>query len=73
MSPGRRRTSSALQAKSRHTHLASLGTYVRLGEHTTARVTADTGPAARRRTRWVAESGSPTATGGPCPRCSGPM
>jgi hypothetical protein len=38
-----------LQAKSRHQHLASLGTYVRLGEQTSARVTADTDPAARRR------------------------
>src|SRR5689334_9743782 len=32
--------------KSRHQHLAGLGTYVRLGEATSARVTADTDPAA---------------------------
>ncbi|GAA2636474.1 tyrosine-type recombinase/integrase [Actinomadura fulvescens] len=36
------RTAAELQAKSRHAHLASLGAYVRLGEHTSARVTADT-------------------------------
>ncbi|WP_218163743.1 site-specific integrase [Actinomadura madurae] len=40
------RTAAELQAKSRHAHLASLGTYVRLGEATSAKVTA-----ARRRTR----------------------
>ncbi|MFB4317579.1 hypothetical protein [Actinomadura sp. 21ATH] len=45
------RTAAELQAKSRHAHLASLGAYVRLGEHTSARVTADTAPAARRRPR----------------------
>ncbi|KAB2350381.1 site-specific integrase [Actinomadura rudentiformis] len=45
------RTAAELQAKSRHAHLASLGAYVRLGEHTSAAVTADTDPAARRRTR----------------------
>jgi integrase len=45
------RTAAELQAKSRHAHLASLGAYVRLGEHTSACVTADTDPAARRRTR----------------------
>lgn len=45
------RTATELQAKSRHAHLASLGAYVRLGEHTSARVTADADPAARRRVR----------------------
>ncbi|WP_262401663.1 site-specific integrase [Actinomadura sp. CNU-125] len=45
------RTAAELQAKSRHQHLASLGTYVRLGEQTSARVTADTDPAARRHPR----------------------
>ncbi|MEW2354222.1 tyrosine-type recombinase/integrase [Spirillospora sp. NPDC029432] len=45
------RTATELQAKSRHAHLASLGTYVRLGEQTSAKVTADADPAARRRTR----------------------
>ncbi|WP_200871886.1 tyrosine-type recombinase/integrase [Actinomadura welshii] len=45
------RTAAELQAKSRHAHLASLGTYVRLGEATSAKVTADADPAARRRTR----------------------
>ncbi|WP_446214887.1 hypothetical protein [Micromonospora sp. IBHARD004] len=38
-----------LQAESRHQHLASLGHYVRLGEETSARVTAEHYPAARRR------------------------
>lgn len=42
------RTAPELQAKSRHQHLASLGRYVRLGEQTSARVTAE---ADRRRTR----------------------
>jgi integrase len=46
-----RRTASELQAKSRHQHLGSLGFYVQLGEQTSARVTAETDPAARRRTR----------------------
>jgi len=45
------RTAPELQAKSRHQHLASLGRYVRLGEQTSARVTAEADPAARRRTR----------------------
>ncbi|MBG6089569.1 tyrosine-type recombinase/integrase [Actinomadura viridis] len=45
------RTAAELQAKSRHQHLASLGAYVRLGEHTSAQVTADTDPASRRRAR----------------------
>jgi site-specific recombinase XerC len=45
------RTAAELQAKSRHQHLASLGAYVRLGEQTSAKVTADTDPAARRRIR----------------------
>jgi hypothetical protein len=40
-----------LQAKSRHLHLGSLGRYVQLGEQTSAQVTADADPAARRRTR----------------------
>jgi len=39
-----------LQAKSRHKHLATLGHYVRLGEETSARITADNDPLARRRT-----------------------
>lgn len=43
------RTAPELQAKSRHQHLASLGTYVRLGTETAARVTAATDPASRRR------------------------
>jgi site-specific recombinase XerD len=43
------RTAPELQAKSRHQHLASLGHYVRLGEETSARVTAEHDPAARRR------------------------
>jgi site-specific recombinase XerD len=45
------RTAPELQAKSRHQHLASLGRYVQLGEQTSARVTADADPAARRRSR----------------------
>jgi len=45
------RTAPELQAKSRHAHLASLGRYVQLGEQTSAQVTADADPAARRRTR----------------------
>lgn len=45
------RTAPELQAKSRHQHLASLGRYVRLGEETSARVTAEADPATRRRTR----------------------
>ncbi|MEW1836893.1 hypothetical protein AB0392_02890 [Nonomuraea angiospora] len=40
-----------LQAKSRHQHLASLGRYVRLGEVTSARITAEHDPAAPRRKR----------------------
>jgi integrase len=43
------RTAPELQAKSRHQHLASLGTYVRLGAETAARVTAETDPHNRRR------------------------
>lgn len=38
-------------AKSRHQHLASLGRYVRLGEETSARITAESDPARRRRIR----------------------
>ncbi|XVQ15453.1 tyrosine-type recombinase/integrase [Spirillospora sp. CA-255316] len=49
------RSAPELQAKSRHLHLASLGRYVRLGEETSAAVTADADPHARRR------RGSPTA------------
>ncbi|GAA4069508.1 hypothetical protein [Actinomadura miaoliensis] len=45
------RTAAELQAKSRHAHLAGLGAYVHLGEHTSARITADADSAARRRTR----------------------
>jgi hypothetical protein len=45
------RSAPELQAKSRHQHLASLGTYVRLGEETAARITAESDPASRRRTR----------------------
>ncbi|MEU4330049.1 tyrosine-type recombinase/integrase [Nonomuraea dietziae] len=45
------RTAPELQAKSRHQHLSSLGHYVRLGEETSARITAEHDPAARRRTR----------------------
>ncbi|OUC96792.1 tyrosine-type recombinase/integrase [Streptosporangium minutum] len=45
------RTAPELQAKSHHQHLGSLGRYVRLGEKTSARVTAEADPAARRRTR----------------------
>ncbi|WP_206061845.1 tyrosine-type recombinase/integrase [Nonomuraea basaltis] len=45
------RSAPELQAKSRHQHLASLGHYVRLGEETSARITADADPAQRRRTR----------------------
>ena len=54
------RTAPELQAKSRHQHLASLGRYVQLGEQTSAQVTADADPAARRKPadpaseRWVA-------------------
>jgi integrase len=45
------RTAPELQAKSRHQHLASLGRYVQLGEQTSARITAQADPAARRRAR----------------------
>ncbi|MFF0250744.1 hypothetical protein ACWEU6_24410 [Streptosporangium sandarakinum] len=45
------RTAPELQAKSRHQHLASLGRYVRLGEETSARITAEHDPAARWRSR----------------------
>ena len=43
------RTAPELQAKSRHLHLGSLGRYVQLGEQTSAQVTADADPAARRK------------------------
>lgn len=45
------RSATELQAKSRHAHLASLGFYVKLGEETSARITAEHDPAARRRAR----------------------
>jgi integrase len=45
------RTAPELQAKSRHLHLGSLGRYVQLGEQTSAQVTAEADPAARRRHR----------------------
>ncbi|WP_211263972.1 hypothetical protein [Streptosporangium amethystogenes] len=45
------RTAPELQAKSRHQHLASLGRYVRLGEETSARVTAEADPIQRHRPR----------------------
>ncbi|MEV5893671.1 tyrosine-type recombinase/integrase [Nonomuraea fuscirosea] len=45
------RSAPELQAKSRHQHLASLGRYVRLGEETSARLTAEAAPAARRKSR----------------------
>jgi hypothetical protein len=38
------RTAPELQAESRHQHLASLGACVRLGEETSARITADADP-----------------------------
>ncbi|MEU7835647.1 MULTISPECIES: site-specific integrase [unclassified Nonomuraea] len=41
------RTAPELQAKSRHQHLASLGRYVRLGEETSARITAEADPTQR--------------------------
>ncbi|MFC0866274.1 hypothetical protein ACFHYQ_28665 [Sphaerimonospora cavernae] len=45
------RSAPELQAKSRHQHLASLGRYVRLGEETSARITAEHDLAARRCSR----------------------
>jgi site-specific recombinase XerD len=45
------RTAPELQAKSRHKHLATLGRYVRLGEETSARITAGHDPLARGRRR----------------------
>ena len=45
------RTAPELQAKSRHQHLASLGRYLRLGEETSARITAEADPVQRRRPR----------------------
>ncbi|MDX3108109.1 hypothetical protein [Nonomuraea angiospora] len=46
------RSALELQAKSRHQNLGSLGRYVRLGEETSsARITAEHDPAARRRKR----------------------
>lgn len=46
--PEHGRTAPELQSKSRHAHLASLGSYVRLGSETSARVTAEHDPASRR-------------------------
>ena len=43
------RTAPELQAKSRHKHLATLGRHVRLGEETSARITAEHDPLARGR------------------------
>ncbi|MEV6155481.1 hypothetical protein AB0L53_34580 [Nonomuraea sp. NPDC052129] len=45
------RIAPELQAKSHHQHLAGLGHYVRLGEKTSTRITAEADPAHRRRTR----------------------
>jgi len=45
------RSAPELQAKSRHAYLASLGRYVQLGEQTSAQVTANADPAARRKPR----------------------
>ncbi|MFC4111841.1 hypothetical protein [Nonomuraea zeae] len=45
------RTAPELQAESRHQSLSSLGRYLRLGEETSARMTAEHDPAARRHTR----------------------
>jgi hypothetical protein len=52
------RTAPELQAKSRHQHLASLGRYVRLGEQTSARVTAEADPASA----WSRSSSTDYAT-----------
>ncbi|MEU6718053.1 site-specific integrase [Nonomuraea sp. NPDC046802] len=52
------RSAPELQAKSRHQHLAGLGRYVRLGEETSARITAEHDPAARRRRSSTADQGS---------------
>jgi integrase len=43
------RTAPELQAKSRHKNLGTLGQYVKLGEETSARITAEADPEARRR------------------------
>lgn len=43
------RSAAELQAKSRHAHLSTLGKYVRLGEETSARITAEHDPHRRRR------------------------
>ena len=45
----RRKETVELQAKSRHTSLRTLGRYVNPGPELAARVTAETDPAARRR------------------------
>lgn len=44
-------TEQLLQAKSRHRHLATLGIYVRLGEETSARITAENDEHHRRHRR----------------------
>jgi integrase len=53
------RTGPELQAKSRHKHLTTLGHYVRLGEETSARITAENDPLNRRRTTTGADQVSP--------------
>jgi integrase len=45
------RSAAELQAKSRHRHLATLGIYVRLGEETPARITAENDEHHRRHRR----------------------
>jgi len=45
------RSAPELQAKSRHKHLGTLGHYVKLGEETSARVTAENDEHNRRRPR----------------------
>ena len=45
------RSAAELQAKSRHRHLATLGIYVRLGEETSARITAENDEHHRRHRR----------------------
>ncbi|MGC4807796.1 hypothetical protein [Micromonospora sp. DT233] len=45
------RSAAELQAKSRHRHLATLGIYVRLGEETSARITAENDQHHRRHRR----------------------
>ncbi|GAA0933622.1 hypothetical protein [Nonomuraea longicatena] len=45
------RSAPELQVKSRHQHLAGLGRYIHLGEETSARLTTEADPAARRKRR----------------------